>query len=169
MDYEDEITGLTSLTRPAHKMLIAEKPGGNSPASASNYRVNVNSNKIEEWVNLNLNEINWGAVHELGHQHQQNWTWTGVGESTNNVFAMFANNGLGFDSYLDTNGSWSDKAQEHWDAREAYFNLAISDRDILVFDTPGVVREPRRRNLIMFYQLWVSFGDDFYKDVQNLG
>lgn len=36
----------------------------------------------------NLPEVSWGAFHELGHNYQQNdtWSWSGLGETTNNLF-----------------------------------------------------------------------------------
>lgn len=36
----------------------------------------------------NLDEVSWGAFHELGHNYQQGgtWSWNGLGETTNNLF-----------------------------------------------------------------------------------
>ncbi len=45
----------------------------------------------------NLPEVSWGAFHELGHNYQQNgtWSWSGLGETTNNLFVWKAANRLG--------------------------------------------------------------------------
>ncbi|SKC07672.1 F5/8 type C domain-containing protein [Sphingobacterium nematocida] len=36
----------------------------------------------------NLEEVSWGAFHEVGHNYQQGgtWSWNGLGETTNNLF-----------------------------------------------------------------------------------
>lgn len=36
----------------------------------------------------NLEEVSWGAFHELGHNYQQGgtWSWNGLGETSNNLF-----------------------------------------------------------------------------------
>lgn len=39
----------------------------------------------------------WGIIHELGHNNQQtNWSWSGLGETTNNLFSFKAGDRLGF-------------------------------------------------------------------------
>lgn len=42
----------------------------------------------------NLPEVSWGAFHELGHNYQQGntWSWSGLGETTNNLFVWKAAN-----------------------------------------------------------------------------
>jgi hypothetical protein len=44
----------------------------------------------------NLSEVSWGAFHELGHNYQQGdtWSWSGLGETTNNLFIWKAANRL---------------------------------------------------------------------------
>lgn len=44
----------------------------------------------------NLPEVSWGAFHELGHNYQQGntWSWSGLGETTNNLFVWKAANRL---------------------------------------------------------------------------
>lgn len=43
-----------------------------------------------------LDEVSWGAFHELGHNYQQGgtWSWSGLGETTNNLFIWKAANRL---------------------------------------------------------------------------
>lgn len=43
-----------------------------------------------------LDEVSWGAFHELGHNYQQGgtWSWNGLGETTNNLFIWKAANRL---------------------------------------------------------------------------
>ncbi len=48
--------------------------------------------QAKEMVNLEELEQkgNWGAFHELGHNHQEpEWTWDGLGEVTVNLFSMY--------------------------------------------------------------------------------
>ena len=44
----------------------------------------------------NLGEVSWGAFHELGHNYQQGgtWSWSGLGETTNNLFVWKTANRL---------------------------------------------------------------------------
>lgn len=44
----------------------------------------------------NLPEVSWGAFHELGHNYQQGntWSWSGLGETTNNLFVWKTANRL---------------------------------------------------------------------------
>ena len=37
----------------------------------------------------------WGIWHELGHLHQQPWTWSGLGEVTVNIYSLAAERSLG--------------------------------------------------------------------------
>lgn len=45
----------------------------------------------------------WGILHEVGHNNQQiNWMWSGMGETTNNLFSFKTGNRLGFKPQKDT-------------------------------------------------------------------
>lgn len=50
---------------------------------------------LDEWVNLTTisSGRSWGTYHEIGHNYQQvgTWSWSGLGETTNNLFVF---NGL---------------------------------------------------------------------------
>lgn len=61
----------------------------------SGYPIMAHDDVDRSFVSLSLlrgNDGNktWGFYHELGHNHQQpDWTWSGLGEVTNNLFSLY--------------------------------------------------------------------------------
>lgn len=97
------------------------------------------------------NAVSWGVWHELGHLHQQKaWTWSTLGEVTNNIYSLYMERNLGiFPSRL--------KRDNVWPAVSAYLADTSPTKDFNNTTTTSVWGK-----LYMFHQLWFAFGDDFY-------
>lgn len=96
----------------------------------------------------------WGYLHELGHNHQkQDWTFTGTGEVTNNLFALYVLHTL-FDCPTNSTNSYSDASVAQriktYVENGKQFSLWQANYD-LAFDT--------------YVQLQEAFGWSAYKKV----
>jgi len=88
----------------------------------------------------------WGPWHELGHTYQQGpWKWDGVGEVTVNIYSLHVQKHFGNKTRLEQEGCY--------DRAFAYLNQP--DKDYNKIDDLFV-------KLVMFWQLDLAFGDDFY-------
>jgi hypothetical protein len=159
---EDEISGLDNsspLDFPSiHKYLITESdnmPKG-SYSNTANYRIAALPSAIDIGLkNQNSTVWNWGLFHELGHMHQQKqWTWNKVVESSVNVYTLAANRALGAKDHRFQDGKvWNDTKQYLQKDTEKDFNS-----DVVSVWT----------RLVMFEQLRVAFGDEFYKQLGKI-
>lgn len=94
----------------------------------------------------------WGAWHELGHLFQMKpMTWDGLTEVTVNLTSLYIQRSLGLASRLETSGEWDKKIFPY---------LKRPNKD---FNAQGVFTK-----LGMFWQLDLTFGDDFYARLGKL-
>lgn len=95
-------------------------------------------------IRLLRTDNGWGPWHETRHQRQQNpWTWSAVVEATVNIYSLAAQEGVtGHASELDNH--WSEISQYL-----ARHNKVFNDESDWV-------------KLGMFWQLHLTFGEDFY-------
>lgn len=92
----------------------------------------------------------WGLWHELGHQHQQNWTWDAIGEATVNIYSRQVQRKFQpTTNRLKTEGAWTRAL--------AYVKSKHSNKN---FNNDGQTDVWVR--LCMFEQLNLAFGNDFY-------
>ncbi len=96
----------------------------------------------------------WGVWHELGHLHQQPWTWSGLGEVTVNIYSLAAKRALqATPAGLANNESKNDTL--------AYLGSSSAGKN---FNTASISVWVK---LYMFYQLWQAFGDPFYQQLHR--
>lgn len=94
----------------------------------------------------------WGPWHELGHTYQQRpWKWEAVGEVTVNIYSLFVQRHFGNKSRLEE--------ENRYDQARAY--LQQSEKDFNNIDDHFV-------KLVMFWQLTLAFGDDFYPNLHRV-
>ncbi|KNF09786.1 hypothetical protein CLPU_2c02380 [Gottschalkia purinilytica] len=93
----------------------------------------------------------WGPWHELGHTYQQRaWMWGGTGEVTNNIYSLAIQKHFGNQTRLEEEKVY-DKAFKYLQQPSRDFN---SNDDLFL-------------KLVMFWQLHLGFGDDFYPTIQR--
>ncbi len=96
----------------------------------------------------------WGVWHELGHLHQQAWTWDALGEVSVNIYALAAERSLGVKPpRLVINDVWT-AISNHLGNTDANKDFNADSVDVFV-----------RRG--MFQQLWIAYGDNFYHQLQK--
>lgn len=92
----------------------------------------------------------WGIWHELGHLHQQPWTWSGLGEVTVNIYSLAAERSLKVTpTRLVRDKNWP-KILTYLARTDA--NKNFNDSSVEVFVRLG-----------MFQQLWLAYGDNFFQ------
>ena len=86
----------------------------------------------------------WGPWHESGHQRQQApWTWGSVVEGTVNIYSMAAQKAVtGSITAMD----------QYYPEMHRYLNSGNKDFE----------RQNNNLKMVMFGQLWNTFGDEFY-------
>jgi len=97
----------------------------------------------------------WGIWHELGHLHQQPWTWSGLGEVTVNIYSLAAKRSLG----VTPAGLANDTAKNSTLTYLAQANAAKN------FNTDNISVWVK---LYMFHQLWLAYGDSFYQQLHKI-
>lgn len=91
----------------------------------------------------------WGPWHELGHHMQvRPFTWSGLTEVTVNLTSLFIQRKFGLESRLESGNTWDN---------EIFPYLNRTNRD---FGSLSVWAK-----LGMFWQLDLTFGEDFYKRI----
>jgi len=96
----------------------------------------------------------WGIWHELGHLHQQPWTWSGLGEVTVNIYSLAAERSLGVSpGRLVSDQVWP-RITSHLASRQANKNFNADSVDVFV-------------RLGMFQQLWLAYGDNFFQQLHR--
>lgn len=97
----------------------------------------------------------WGVWHELGHLHQQNWSWDALGEVTVNIYSMAAERALRVTPHrLQQDQIWSRAVQPYLRLPAAQKNFNADAVDVWV-------------RLYMFHQLWLAFGDNFFQQLHR--
>ncbi|MGL1934254.1 MAG: M60 family metallopeptidase [Fibrobacterales bacterium] len=121
------------------------------------YRMTAKNTAINSYLNAEFMRTDaWGMWHEYGHQLQmRSWTWEDQVEVTVNITSAHIEKLLGNDSRFERDN--------HYDTVFEHFNKSTRNyHDLKLF--------PRA---IMFWQLQLTFGDDYYKTVgtnyRNMG
>ena len=96
----------------------------------------------------------WGIWHELGHLHQQPWTWSELGEVTVNIYSLAAERSLGVSpGRLVSDKVWP-RITSHLASTQANKNFNADSVDVFV-------------RLGMFQQLWLAYGDNFFQQLHR--
>ena len=96
----------------------------------------------------------WGIWHELGHLHQQPWTWGATVEVTVNIYSLAAERSLG----VSPGRLVSDQA---WPKISSYLASEVANKNFNADSVDLFVR------LGMFQQLWLAYGDNFYQQLHR--
>jgi hypothetical protein len=105
---------------------------------------------------LNINEFGWGQLHEAGHTRQQYpWTWAsdGMTEVTVNIYSLAAQKQL-FPNQPT-------RLEKEGDYDRAFKYLKQTDKEYKNIDDLFV-------KLVMFWQLYLAYGEDFYPNLHKL-
>lgn len=111
----------------------------------------------EGWFNdiINLDALlhgeNWGTYHEFGHNCQQGniWSWSVLGETTNNLFSFKVANRNGAGIEIQHEGKWIQPALDF-----ARLNNFTNN-----FETAAAMDDPFRR-MVPFLQIFGIYGYD---------
>lgn len=96
----------------------------------------------------------WGIWHELGHLHQQPWTWSGLGEVTVNIYSLAAQRALNVPNSLSSDTAFINRVKAHLASSDANKNFNADSVDVWI-------------RLYMFHQLWLAYGDSFYQQLHK--
>ena len=96
----------------------------------------------------------WGIWHELGHLHQQTWTWSTLGEVTVNIYSLAAERSLGVSPGRMVRDQVWPRVTSHLASTEANKNFNADSVDVFV-------------RLGMFQQLWLAYGDTFFQQLHR--
>ena len=96
----------------------------------------------------------WGIWHELGHFHQQTWTWSTLGEVTVNIYSLAAERSLGVSPGRMVSDRVWPRVTSHLASTEANKNFNADDVEVLV-------------RLGMFQQLWLAYSDNFFQQLHR--
>lgn len=162
LDAEDAISGLDGSSethwRNLNQFLLTQAEDG--WMYATNFRTAYSANAAQfAFTTLITGKAPnsgdaWGIWHELGHLHQQPWTWGAVGEVTVNIYSLAAERSLGVIPVRLV----SDKV---WPKITTYLNNEATNKN---FNADGVDLFVR---LGMFQQLWLAYGDNFYQQLHR--
>ncbi|WP_316788314.1 M60 family metallopeptidase [Pedobacter frigoris] len=149
---EDDFSGLNSATdldKPNvhQRYLLTQHEDKTYYMFAYNYRTAYIGTAIS--AILKPADVTWGPWHELGHLHQQVWTWGAIGEVTVNIFSRAVQR----EFTPNENRLVSDKI---WEQVPVYLALPDAQRNFNNDAASVWVR------LCMFEQLGLAFGSDFY-------
>ena len=97
----------------------------------------------------------WGIWHELGHLHQQPWTWSGLGEVTVNIYSLAAKRTLGVTPAGLANDTAKKSTLDYLAQANAGKNFNTDNISVWV-------------KLYMFHQLWLAYGDSFYQQLHKI-
>lgn len=162
MNAEDDISGLDG-SAPQHqpnvhtRVLMTETDNPDGWMTATAYRTYyVNAAASSPFTASIGSSSGWGPWHELGHMHQQQaWKWSGLGEVTVNIYSLAAERSMGVTpSRLKRDNIWPQALTFLANnKRNKDFNAAFSN-DVWI-------------RLCMFHQLWLAYGDNFYKQLHK--
>jgi len=158
-DYISGIDGSSDLHKPnVHKILITETADTDYFMAANRHRIMAAPRACDRFMNPNkISHNSWGLWHEMGHMRQTiRWDWAEVDEVTVNIYSLAALYGF------KTNFTWI-RGHAIWDVLVDYFKVPLEDRN---YNTSAMLTGKGR--LAMFRQLWMAFGDEFYKKVHQL-
>ncbi|MEK4867944.1 M60 family metallopeptidase [Bacillus sp. FSL E2-8895] len=153
---QDKLAGLSEEQADKHYVAFAED--NHTPdyyMYANNFVTSYVGDAIQHVLNVKeFTENGWGPWHEMGHQRQQlPWKWDGLGEVTNNIYSMFSQRAWGNPSNLENDG--------RYESAFTYLNKPQSEKDYNKIDDVFI-------KLVMFWQLDLAFGEDFYPKLHQL-
>jgi hypothetical protein len=110
-----------------------------------------------EWFNsvVSIDQLlhgaNWGTYHEFGHNCQQGniWSWSTLGETTNNLFSFKVAHRNGADFSIQHGDDWVQPA----------LDFAEANNDPANFNTVDAMNDPFRR-IVPFLQIFELYGYD---------
>ena len=140
-----------------NRLLISVRTSGGNPSSWTgaitlppSYLVRVADPAMLTGAN------GWGPWHEVGHTHQQTaWKWSAVTESTVNIYSLAVERAFGVSPPRLVRDN-------QWPGIWAFLALPDGQRNYNASTTSNYVP------LGMFQQLWLAFGDRFYRDLHKL-
>lgn len=162
MDVEDAFSGIDG-SAPQHqpnvnpRILMTETDDPGIWMVATSYRTAYYTDAASAPFTASIGNVNgWGPWHELGHMHQQQaWKWSGLGEVTVNIYSLAVERAMGVTpSRLKRDNVWP----------QALTFLANNKRNK---DFNGSFSNDVWIRLCMFQQLWLAYGDNFYKQLHK--
>ncbi|KAB2452953.1 M60 family metallopeptidase [Bacillus thuringiensis] len=155
---ENSVAGLSEdgmgvAKSPSHYVQFVEKrvPAKGDHMFAKDYHTGYVPDVMDKVLDTEkLTNNGWGPWHEVGHLHQQApWQWTGMGETTVNIYSLAVQTALGNKSRMEVDG--------RYEKAFAYLNQPDEKKD---FDKSDPV--------IMFWQLQLIYGDQFYPRLHQM-
>ncbi|PFB89062.1 peptidase M60 [Bacillus thuringiensis] len=155
---ENSVAGLSEdgmgvAKSPSHYVQFVEKrvPAKGDHMFAKDYHTGYVPDVMDKVLDTEkLTKNGWGPWHEVGHLHQQApWQWTGMGETTVNIYSLAVQTALGNKSRMEVDG--------RYEKAFAYLNQPDEKKD---FDKSDPV--------IMFWQLQLIYGDQFYPRLHQM-
>lgn len=161
-DLEDDLSGLDGSnalhTRSIYKYLLTQHEDANYYFFAYDYRTAYIGTSIKAILEYNsLNGNGWGVWHELGHQHQQKWTWSAITEVSVNIFSLYVQRTLTGHNRLVDSGNWP--------SAFTYLGKPADTKDYNGSTTYANPLTDVFVRLCMFEQLRLAFGDNFYREI----
>jgi len=157
LDAESAISGLDNSSethrRNTNQFLMTQAEDG--WMYATNYRTAFSANAAKfAFTPLITGKLPnsgdaWGIWHELGHLHQQPWTWSQLGEVTVNIYSLAAERALQVSPGRLVKDNLKSTALAYLAGSNANKNFNADSVDVFL-------------RLYMFHQLWLAYGDSFY-------
>ncbi len=145
-------TGVNQVDKHYIHYVEHDKGGGGVWMYATAYRTAYATEALPFVLELDkFTKEGWGPWHEQGHLRQERtWTWSGMGEVTNNLYSLEVQKRFGNKSLLEEEGKY-DLAQEYFKQTNKDYN-AITDAFVKV---------------TMLWQLNLAYGDQFYPELNR--
>ncbi|PHH64914.1 hypothetical protein CDD81_3771 [Ophiocordyceps australis] len=159
---QDAISGLRpdaqdARDRPSPLRPMVVQTNMNIYANSWSWRAAIGQNYVNDiWWQPTL-QRSWKIWHELGHhrQHMQTWSWNALTEVTVNIYSLAARRLVPEIPSSETEHA----TVEEWNQAKAYLNRAPQFKD---YDRADLLVM-----LVMFEQLRVVFGDEFYHELHR--
>lgn len=162
-DWENELSGLDGSSPlhqlPIHNRVLMTRTNDNGVGAYAYFygTAYANSTHLQTFTPLVSTE-GWGAWHEMGHLKQQYiWTWSTLGEVTNNIFALYVERKLGlYPSRLKKENRYT-----------AAMNFIANTDPNKSFNTMTGTYDDHFSRLVMFQQLYLAFGDQIFMKISK--
>lgn len=162
-DWQNELSGLDGSSPinqlPVHDRVLMVRTNDNSVGAYAYFYGTgyANSTHLQAFTPAIKND-GWGPWHEMGHLRQQYiWTWSNLGEVTNNIFALHVERKLGL---------YPSRLKKENRYQHALNFIADSD-PYKNFNTMTGTYDDHFSRLVMFQQLYLAFGEKFYMDLHK--
>ena len=155
---ENKISGLSEESvgvakAPKHYVQFVENryPEEGDWMNAYYYRTSYVKNAMKYVLDSKeLKTDGWGPWHEVGHLHQQApWEWEDLGEVTVNIYSLAVQTKFGHQTRLEE--------EERYKAAFAYLGQTDAQEKMNEFE-----------KLVMFWQLHLAYGDQFYSKLHQM-